>query len=395
MPAPFHADAMDVLYDADTACMGKFETIVSSSALRTVALPYAIGARPERRLFHFHVNPFSNSFQELDPRYESFYEFQAGRDYIMGEVTRSLKQVELDVRTIDQLAADPDRPIPAPDFLLADAEGSDYDVLAGARESLRARGLAVSVEAQFQPIWRNQRLLGDICRLLAQLGFDLASVNPHPGQSPHRTPVGLRGRMFHTSCDAVFLRRIDSLADATPDVNVRWIRTRKLAFSAFLLGHVAYGIKALASARAIPASPEIRNAARPVSYMRFLDEVEEAISRAPAQFPPLFREAASAQGRPGEPNTGQGTAARIKAGIKAAFAHFPRVLSTIQAMRRQRHRLTKATRERVRSLRWRAFPRYTEFERLLLSYGLADVADLVRTTRLTEEPFAENREASA
>ena len=379
MPSPFHADAIDVLYEADPACIGAIEETVSESRLRTLALPYALGARRERRMFHFHLNPHTNSFQELNPHYDSFFEFQGGRDYIMKEVTRTLEQAELDVQTLDHLAGGTDRPVPGPDFLFTDTEGSDYDVLAGARESLRARGLAVTVEAQFQPIWRGQRLFGDICRLLDELGFDLASVYPHDGLSPHRTPIGLRGRSFHAGCDAVFLKRIDAVAAATPDADARWIRTRKLAFGALLLGHVAYGIKSLTAARGIPASSEIRAAARSVSYMTFLDEVEETIARAPAHVPPLYAGPAPRQARP-----------VVRYGrIKGILAMVPGVLAVALALVGAGRRLRSAARDAVSTLPGtHTRSQDTEFERLLVRYGLANVADVVRTRRILEEPFA-------
>ena len=47
MPVPFHADAMHVLYEADPGCIGAVEETVSASRLRTLALPHALGARPE------------------------------------------------------------------------------------------------------------------------------------------------------------------------------------------------------------------------------------------------------------------------------------------------------------------------------------------------------------
>jgi hypothetical protein len=304
----------------------------------------------------------------------------------MSEATRPVKEVEIDVRTLDDVARDPHHSISPPDFLMVDAEGSDYDVLAGARDSLGARCVAVSVEAQFQPIWCNQRLFGDTCGLLDELGFDLASISPAGGLSPLRVPVGLRGRALHTSCDAVFLRRTQSLADVMPDEDTRWVQIRKLAFAALLLGHVDCAINVLALSRSIMVGPATRAAARSVSYMRFLDDIEEAVEHTPLRFPPLFTGDAYAdkEGRPLRPRT-----VGIRGWIVERFGRFPLLLAAIRAARRPYVRLKAAAHDRITVGQQRAYERHdSEFERLLRRHGFAGVADLVRARRVAEEPFA-------
>lgn len=65
MPAPFHADTLDILYEPDADGLRDITELRSTSSPPSVALPYALGARTERRLFHLHligtVAPFGSS----------------------------------------------------------------------------------------------------------------------------------------------------------------------------------------------------------------------------------------------------------------------------------------------------------------------------------------------
>jgi FkbM family methyltransferase len=383
-----------VLFDADPECLGNVHDTVSGSGHRTLSLPYALGAQPGRRIFHFNVNPYSNSFLQLNPYYGTFFEYQAGRDYVMADVLRAVKDVELDVRTVDSLTEGAGDGIPQPDFLMVDTEGADYEVLTGARASLSSRGLAVSVESQFQPIFKNQHLFGDVCRLMDRLGFDLASVYPHPGHEPCRTSIGLRGRTFHTSCDALFLRRIESLASMAADPETRWLRIQKLAFVAFLLGHVAYGIKALASAKGIKPNEHVRAAACHVSYMAFLNEIEKTILRMPERLPPLFPDVPVSRDR--DSTVHPRSDIRIREKIRRALAPYPRAIAAIRvALRLSRsvagrvHEWSSVAIERMRRPpQDPSDTNRTEFESVLARYGLKEVSDIVRNRRVAEEPFA-------
>jgi len=67
-------------------------------------------------------------------------------------------------------------------LLKIDVQGGEYEVLLGAEELLAARVRHVYVEASFVELYRGQRLVGDVVRLLSQHGFDLRAIaNPTRG----------------------------------------------------------------------------------------------------------------------------------------------------------------------------------------------------------------------
>jgi len=386
LPPAFHADALNVLYEPDTDCLAQVEERISGMALKTMVLPYALGETPGRAAFNFHLDPYTNSFRRLDPRYAGYSKVSQETDYLYAETIKPLRQAELEVRTIDALARG-NQPISPPDFLLVDTEGTAYEVLAGARESLEARTLAVSVEVEFQPFWDGEKLFGETWRLMDESGFDLVGLPMLSGASPHRVPVGLRGREFLICGDALFLRRIDALPGA--DEDGRWIAAHKLACLAFWLGYTEYGVKVLAAADALAPRAENRAAAAKLSYMKFIAELRDAIAQMPARFPPLFNarySTAEIQSRfaPSDAITVTG----IKGRVKSRLVAHPRLLAAVRAARRTLASTLTFARTIVRRAgRWGA-PRYSAFEQVFVKYGFADVADLVRARRLAESGFA-------
>ena len=67
--------------------------------------------------------------------------------------------------------------VPRPDVIKVDVQGLEYDVLLGFGELL-GHCLAVSLESQLYPIYRGQKLFGDIVDLLSRFGLVLRRVIP-------------------------------------------------------------------------------------------------------------------------------------------------------------------------------------------------------------------------
>jgi len=386
LPAPFHADALNVLYEPDTDCLKQVEERISGTALKTMILPYALGEKAERAMFNFHLDPYTNSFRRVNPRYAGYCKFTQETDYLYAETIKPLRQAELEVRTIDGLARG-NQPIPPPDFLLVDTEGTAYEVLAGARDSLATRTLAVSVEVEFQPFWDGEKLFGDTCALMEGLGFDFVGFRVLAGTSPHRAAVGLRGREVLMCGDAEFLRRPDALPGADDDA--RWVAANKLACIAFWLGYAEYGVKVLAEADVHSPSAEIRADAAQRSYMKFVADLRSAIERTPPRFPPLFgaRYSAAAIQSRFEPSYAI-TVPGFKGAIKAQLIAYPCLFAAVRAVRRAIARVGRQARAAQRGLRRMGAPRYSAFEQVFVKYGLGEIADLIRTRRLAEAPFA-------
>lgn len=69
--------------------------------------------------------------------------------------------------------------LPTPDLLRIRAGGAEYDVLRGCGDILDS-ALAIEVQAHFYPLYRKQKLLGDILDLLDGHGFALRRLLPDP-----------------------------------------------------------------------------------------------------------------------------------------------------------------------------------------------------------------------
>lgn len=59
------------------------------------------------------------------------------------------------------------------DFLKLDTQGTELEILEGARDSLRERILGVEAEVEFQELYSGQSLFGDIARFMTASGFEL------------------------------------------------------------------------------------------------------------------------------------------------------------------------------------------------------------------------------
>ena len=381
MPDAFRADVRNVLYEPDSECLHDLEELSVADEGHNIVLPFALGARRERRIFYAHQHPLTSSFRSIDERYAEYSEFAAGQDYVLKDSTRRVREEEVLVDTIDNLTRSETASVPPPDLLLVDTEGMDFDVLEGARESLRNSVVAISVETQLQPVWGKGPLFGDICELLDGLGFDLASIHLHNALSPLRCPIGLRGRGMQTSCDAIFLRRIDMPSGSAADS--QWLLLHKLAFASISLGFIEYGLKALKVADSHSPAPETRERAETRTYMKFLDRVRRAREEMPSRFPRAF-------GVSGDPTvshvlpSGETIPTGLKGRVKSVLLNYPRLLKAVRSARVPALNTMRRIQVRARQ----ATARYTAFEQVLLDHGFQDVAEMVRSRRIEEEAFA-------
>lgn len=69
--------------------------------------------------------------------------------------------------------------VPVPDVVKIDVQGFEYEVLEGFGDLLN-ECLAIELEAQFYPVYKNQKLIGDITTFLDGFGFSLRKASPQP-----------------------------------------------------------------------------------------------------------------------------------------------------------------------------------------------------------------------
>lgn len=68
-------------------------------------------------------------------------------------------------------------PLPVPEFIKIDTQGVEFEVLTGFGDTLH-HCLALELEAHFYPLYKNQRLLGELVTFLATFGIYLRRLNP-------------------------------------------------------------------------------------------------------------------------------------------------------------------------------------------------------------------------
>ena len=93
------------------------------------------------------------------------------------------------------------------DHLKLDVEGAELDVMAGASDALR-QALALEVEVEFNPVFRDQPLFADVDRHLRAQGWELLGLRRNSwrrGSGPSRAADGNGGQVV--SADALYWNR--------------------------------------------------------------------------------------------------------------------------------------------------------------------------------------------
>lgn len=106
---------------------------------------------------------------------------------------------EIQTETLDRVLAD----IPEQgEFLKIDTQGTEYEILCGARRTLKERTAAIYCEVEFAQIYRGQKLFGDVEVFLREHGFSFLGFDNMSYRS--RTPWKGRERLLHA--DALFIK---------------------------------------------------------------------------------------------------------------------------------------------------------------------------------------------
>ena len=258
----FEGDIQRFLYDADADCI----STSLDGAVYAQALPWCFADKSGSATFHLNFAPDSSSLRALNPEYAGYYTAGRNWDRVFEDMYRTMEERQVITTTLDETFFEGDASPPPPDFLSLDTQGTEYEILQGGRETLAQHVLGLIVEVSFHPLYQEQKLFGEVCRLLDKQGFHFVELMGTFSQiRPFRAPVGLRGKGFQTDGDALFLRKISSVPTAA--------QLRKLAFIALVFHQTEYALLCLQQAPPIPAvSP---------TYERFLAEFWRAIQTHP------------------------------------------------------------------------------------------------------------------
>jgi FkbM family methyltransferase len=396
----FEKDIVSVLYDADPDCLPQVQERNQRLESELHVLPYCLGDVCGPASFHITADPFASSLRVLNRDYASYYTFYQDQDYIFTDALRAMERRPVETVTMDKLLGGPAISAAPPDFLSCDTQGTEYEILQGAKETLKSRVLGLIVEVEFHPIYKDQKLFGDITQFLSGEGFDFVTfLSIDRGMSPFRAPVGLRAQGFQTYADALYLKRLDKITNDTTEI---YLMLQKLAFISIVLNQFEYGLQCLNRSAGLIPEDSIQEKLKNLSYYRFLRTLQQQIARTPVVFPPTFAskftfeaskarflsEASRARFLSSTNNYSANMGRPIAYVIKKLLRKFPTLYSVLRSINGRIVKTTKSASYVRRSL----LPRHSPVETVLISYGLKTQAGILRKNRLVQEPFCEKPE---
>jgi FkbM family methyltransferase len=276
LPGNFQADIFDVFFDADESAIAQMEE--RNDPARSRIFPFCLSDRNGPATFHLNYDPFTSSL--LAPnRSFGWTHWYLRKDYPHAEAMRGMRDVPVELRTLDSLDLLADPAIAPPTTIFLDTQGTELEILMGGSSLLHDHTVAIVTEAEFVPFYEGQPLFGDLCRWLGEQGFIFADFVDGPfGIEPFRTPLGQRGRSMIGFCDALFLRKVETLSTA--------VQVVQLAFLALYFEHLAYAFHVLEQMAERGLTAEA--SALPHTYVRFAFDVLRAREEMPSFYPPTF-----------------------------------------------------------------------------------------------------------
>jgi FkbM family methyltransferase len=183
----------------------EFERLQQESDARRVYLPHAVGTGSEGTL---HVADSAPTSSLLPPNLDLVTRFQNLGELMQTRHTEELKTVRLD-----------DLPeIRGCDFLKLDVQGSELDILKGAKRFLKTVNV-IHTEVEFLPLYKDQPLFAEIDQFLRKQGFLFHRFASMQGRAlkPFIKDGNINAPLSqHLWADAVYVRdwtRLKSISD--------------------------------------------------------------------------------------------------------------------------------------------------------------------------------------
>ena len=132
-------------------------------------VPHALSNRGGLAKLNIARSPAASSL--LDPELRRLKPFASASGFEVVEATK------VQTTRFDSLSRQLN--LPQPDLLRIRAGGAEFDVLRGCGDVLDGV-LGIEVQVYFYPLYRKQKLIGDVIDLLDGYGFALRRLQPHP-----------------------------------------------------------------------------------------------------------------------------------------------------------------------------------------------------------------------
>jgi FkbM family methyltransferase len=276
LPANFHPDTFDVLFEADESAIAQIRGV--SDPARSRVLPYCLADRNGPGTLFVNLDPYTTSLLPVAAPLD-IGQMWDGTDYPVNVAGRCVREVPVELRTLDSLHLLDDGSVAPPNMLLLDTQGSELQIMRGGAEVIRNHTVAIETEAELIKLYKDQPLFGDIANWLAGLDFFFANFSGvHHGHA-YAMPLGQRGRSLAIASDALFFRNPETLTDNP-------LLLAKLAFIATSMGYAAIGFRSLDLLKDV--DPAFASLPRHRTYVQLLLELSSARAAMPPFTMPTF-----------------------------------------------------------------------------------------------------------
>ena len=280
----FEKDIISVLYEADESAISGIKKNTHHLPSKTIILPDCLSGHAGKRDFYIYSNRYFSSLYPLKAEQTRTYSFDRQFGWDTDPKALSLAEtLTLDTVTLDEvIKREKSKNIPSPDFLSLDTQGSELEILKGGKNAIQNTIVAIAIEVSFTQIYERQPLFGEITEYLNEIGFDLASLEIFNTESnSHRAPVGLRGKGFTQSGEALFLRKL-SFYDA---IEEKITSQLKQAFIAFCFDFYDQTFDILNNLSFEVIEEIVARDTNKVNYLLFLIELKKMSANYPKLFP--------------------------------------------------------------------------------------------------------------
>jgi FkbM family methyltransferase len=280
----FEKDIVSVLYEADDSAISGIKKATHRLPSKTVILPDCLSGHAGKRNFYIYNNRYFSSLYPLKAEQTQTYSFDSQFGWDTDPKALSLVEtLTLDTVTLDEvIKREKSKNIPSPDFLSLDTQGSELEILKGGKIAIQNTVVAIATEVSFTQIYERQPLFGEITNYLNEIGFDLASLETfNTESSSHRTPVGMRGKGFAQSGEALFLRKL-SYYDT---IEEKITSQLKQAFIAFCFEFYDQTFDILNNLSFKTIEEIVSRDTNKVNYLLFLIELKKMSDNYPKLFP--------------------------------------------------------------------------------------------------------------
>jgi len=400
-PFPIHNrfknDLHITYYDADADCLDQIEA--RTRGIKSRVLPHCLYSCAGVGTLRINYDPYTSSLLPFNPEYADYndvlHNYVHNRiwryfKYDFGECMKCVESREVKTVTLDSLNQQVD-------FLCLDTQGSEFQILLGAGNTLEGV-LGAQMEVEFHELYEGQKLFGDILQHMSRNGFLFIGFAGKSGKlAPNQTPVTCRGNGVQLFDDAIFIRKPNTVQ--LRDVQDH-IQLFKLAFIALMYGQIelAYSSLLMADRNAESVKSNILK----TEYGRLLNELENAFATQPQwrlrTFSEMYTQHESRNRFVNKPSKGGGLMNTLSEWYNCSPQSLQWLAESAWGLMTL---VRKAKLLKTRFWRHPAFQRNTPVERIFGKYRLDDLRKIIKRNRLKyavdayEAPASANRFATS